>query len=304
MAGRSSFSNIIIGVIIGLQLHFIFSFLSLEDKNIATQQQKFMAMEQKSKTADIEGLNTRIAVLEQKILLMEQKQAKHQDPEPRKIESKVDSKNSISTSTTSKYASISTLKLSDLIVPKLESFSSTIFTSDTSTTSSISLRNANGKFFSMVLYKNHDTVSSEILRKKTWDQNKLIDIQNYFLRYSQQHSISLSDLTFIDIGANVGWFTLNMAALGVNVLAFEPMKENIYLLQQTLALPDNVERGITDRITLFGHGLGATDATCVLYSHNINVGDGHVKCLNYHSLMPQWSRLKRRCRTTIPSAEK
>jgi FkbM family methyltransferase len=37
-------------------------------------------------------------------------------------------------------------------------------------------------------------------------------------------------VTFVDIGGNIGWFSLNMAALGVKVMAFEPMQKNTEMI--------------------------------------------------------------------------
>ncbi len=41
---------------------------------------------------------------------------------------------------------------------------------------------------------------------------------------NQQHPSALPPL-FVDIGANVGWFTINMAARGYDVAAFEGVDE-------------------------------------------------------------------------------
>jgi len=145
-------------------------------------------------------------------------------------------------------------------------------------TTIVSMQN-NQNPFSMEVYLERDIVSKQI-QKGGWEVEKVSAFNTYFLQYSKRHNIPLSKLFFVDIGANIGWFTLNMAALGVNVLAFEPMEENIQLLEKSLSLPENVASGISDRITLFRHGLGVKNQTCVVYSHNINVGDGHVKCLD------------------------
>jgi FkbM family methyltransferase len=140
-------------------------------------------------------------------------------------------------------------------------------------------RKNNGNKFSIWIYKNNDIVSKEI-RRSTWEADKILQFNKYFIDYSKKHNITLSDLTFIDIGANIGWFSLNMAALGVNVLAFEPMQHNIDLIQKSLAIPENIKSGVSGRIKLFPHGLGVKDSICIIYSHDINVGDGHVKCVD------------------------
>lgn len=136
-----------------------------------------------------------------------------------------------------------------------------------------------GQSFSMNVYAYSDIVSGEIQRGGSWEQDKIEAFNDIFLKYSEEHSVPLKDLTFIDIGANVGWFTMNMAALGVNVLAFEPMEENIAMMEKTLKMEDNVKNGISDRVKLFKYGLGTKDQTCLIYSDDGNVGDGHVKCV-------------------------
>ncbi len=151
-------------------------------------------------------------------------------------------------------------------------------------TTIVSTRNHQNPF-SIEVYLDRDIVSKQI-QKGGWEVDKVKAFNSYFLEYSKRHNISLSNLYFVDIGANIGWFTLNMAALGVNVLAFEPMEENIQLLEKSLSLPENVASGISDRITLFRHGLGVKNQTCVVYSHNVNVGDGHVKCLDEDQKVP------------------
>eukprot|EP00980_Cylindrotheca_fusiformis_P006344 scaffold1356_cov123-Cylindrotheca_fusiformis.AAC.25 len=136
-----------------------------------------------------------------------------------------------------------------------------------------------GHPFSIELYRRNDIVSEMIRSLETWEPELLYKLNSYFEDYSFKHKIPLSNLTFIDIGANVGWFAFNMAALGVKVIAFEPMQRNIDLINKSLKKPDNIESGISGRIELHPYGLGAKDAMCMVYSHKTNVGDGHVQCV-------------------------
>jgi hypothetical protein len=55
----------------------------------------------------------------------------------------------------------------------------------------------------------------------------------------------------IDAGANVGWFTINAAAAGGAVAAFEAMAANIALLRASLC----ANPWLMDRIALYGVGL-------------------------------------------------
>ena len=73
------------------------------------------------------------------------------------------------------------------------------------------------KRFSICVYETNDIVSKAVRERGGWEREILSYMNNYMIQYSKNYNVSLSDLTFIDIGANVGWFSLNMAALGVNV---------------------------------------------------------------------------------------
>ena len=97
------------------------------------------------------------------------------------------------------------------------------------------LQRSNGNStFSIMLYEDNDIVSDNIIQHGTWEANLVTQLSDVYKKYSKDHNIPLSNLTFVDIGANIGWFSLNMAALGVNVIAFEPMQQNIDLINGSL----------------------------------------------------------------------
>jgi FkbM family methyltransferase len=133
--------------------------------------------------------------------------------------------------------------------------------------------------FALNVYRENDIVSGSILSSGSWENDKVVMFHRIFQDYSEKNNIPLSKLTFIDIGANIGWFTFSLAALGVNVIAFEPMEENIKLIRDSMCLPENLKSGVSSRITLHEHALGVRDEMCYIFSHNINIGDGHVKCI-------------------------
>jgi len=138
--------------------------------------------------------------------------------------------------------------------------------------------------FAIEVYPSNDIVSNAIKNGYGgWESDTVNALNSIYQEYSQKHNIPLANLTFMDIGANIGWLSLNMAALGVQVIAFEPMKENVERFQSTLKKKMNVEKGISDKIKLYTHGLGVKDETCYLYSDDLNVGDGHTKCVEKES---------------------
>jgi hypothetical protein len=58
-------------------------------------------------------------------------------------------------------------------------------------------------------------------------RTKLSTNTSIFTKYAEDHNMRFYDLTFVDSGTNVGWFTLLMATAGVNVITFEPMEQNL-----------------------------------------------------------------------------
>lgn len=50
----------------------------------------------------------------------------------------------------------------------------------------------------------------------------------------QSHKLRPKDVWFVDVGANVGVYTLFVAAYGFNVLAFEPLHVNVMALRHSL----------------------------------------------------------------------
>ena len=78
---------------------------------------------------------------------------------------------------------------------------------------------------------------------------------------------------FLDIGANIGWFTLAMSALGHKVIAIEPMCNNVALMRASLEASH-----LSDHVILHSDGLSATTGRCIIHSDNGNIGDGHMVC--------------------------
>lgn len=94
--------------------------------------------------------------------------------------------------------------------------------------------------------------------------------------YATKTNKTLGDLTVVDIGANIGWYTMVIASCGVNVVSFEPMEPNLNLLRRSLCV---ASPEIQDRVTLFGHGLSEKEQTCFQYVKRSNSGNGHTRCV-------------------------
>jgi FkbM family methyltransferase len=119
-----------------------------------------------------------------------------------------------------------------------------------------------GSTFSMAVYGSDDIVSNSICSTGTWE-------------------LSASDVAelgkpahALDIGANVGFYSLVLAAAGWNVTAFEPMASNSALIEATMCANPILK----PRVTLNKFGLGSKDDHCIIVSGDDNVGDGVSKC--------------------------
>jgi len=132
--------------------------------------------------------------------------------------------------------------------------------------------------FHIEVYPENDIVSESILKHGSWDPSKLELFQKIVGDYSSKTGIPLKELTFVDIGSNIGWFTLSMAAAGLDVMAFEPMPSNVGMIKRSVCMGPNIASGVSKRIQLFPYGLGPEEQSCFVISGNINEGDGLILC--------------------------
>eukprot|EP00746_Dinoflagellata_sp_MGD_P024132 gnl/MRDRNA2_/MRDRNA2_156609_c0_seq1.p1 gnl/MRDRNA2_/MRDRNA2_156609_c0~~gnl/MRDRNA2_/MRDRNA2_156609_c0_seq1.p1 ORF type:complete len:315 (+),score=47.22 gnl/MRDRNA2_/MRDRNA2_156609_c0_seq1:88-945(+) len=126
-----------------------------------------------------------------------------------------------------------------------------------------------GATFWMAVYENTvdtaDIVSNSIINQGMWDPQG-VHVLHEALRNSSN---------FIDIGANVGWFTLLFAALGYTVWAVEPFHENLRLLKLSLCLNPQFK----DRVHVVPYGLHVNSTTCTVFQHKtVNAGDTVTVC--------------------------
>jgi hypothetical protein len=146
------------------------------------------------------------------------------------------------------------------------------------------IRLKNGKPFALKVYQEKDE-PSESLRRGRLTSDKVEAFNNYVMDYSEKHRIPLSDLTFVDIGANISWFTMNLAALGVYVIAFgsQSSKKSTDIIKESMCLSENLDSGGGNHVTFYddlnGFDIGedGTDR-CVIYTNNANAGDSHIQC--------------------------
>jgi hypothetical protein len=128
------------------------------------------------------------------------------------------------------------------------------------------------KKFDMYVYKSQDIVSIAISGSNSWepyDTKKLINALNY---YSSLKNITNDNIYILDIGSNIGWYTLFLGKFGFKILAFEPSDLNMYILRKNFCLNQDLN------ITLIKKGLYTEEKQCDFYISKGNIGDGWVFC--------------------------
>jgi len=119
-----------------------------------------------------------------------------------------------------------------------------------------------GEPFQMAVYAKDDIVSDSICKTGTWEL-----LEKDMAAFGPVgHAL--------DIGANVGFYSLALANRGWNVIAFEPMAANNALMEATMCR----NPALNAKITLNKFGLGAKSDHCVIVSGDTNLGDGVSKC--------------------------
>lgn len=94
------------------------------------------------------------------------------------------------------------------------------------------------------LHDPRDMVSNEIREKKVWEESLL----NVLLLYLHRNP----RMIFLDLGANIGTYTMYAASMGKTVIAIECFKPNIDLIRRAVQI-EHVE----DRVTLIGNAIHA-----------------------------------------------
>lgn len=91
-------------------------------------------------------------------------------------------------------------------------------------------------------------LSRSLIENHTWEEDAVNDL----LR--TMSAVSGGGEYFLDIGANIGVFTMSMAAANFKVIAFEPLQYNIELLNASIE-----SAGFVDRVRLFKIALASKD---------------------------------------------
>lgn len=120
----------------------------------------------------------------------------------------------------------------------------------------------------------NDAVSNNIINAKSWESDIIDIILNSLEEFALIKKLFKSDVYFLDIGANLGMFSLAVANRGFKVLSFEANLDNSLLIQKSLCDQPKLK----EKITLYKFGLSDKNLNCLVYSPPQNIANGHVAC--------------------------
>jgi FkbM family methyltransferase len=124
----------------------------------------------------------------------------------------------------------------------------------------------------MFVYKENDIVSNTISDNHHYEKDETYNILDGLNFYSKKKNLINNNIYIIDVGGNVGWYTLILGKLGYNVVSFEPLKMNYYILNKNYCLNKEIN------VTLINKGLFPEEKRCYIYSPGNNIGDGITNC--------------------------
>ena len=114
-------------------------------------------------------------------------------------------------------------------------------------------------------------VSATIMRGNLWESD-LIDKMSSFIRLEKQKH---PDIEFLDLGSNIGCYSLYIAQEGINVTAIDPLHTNMELISKSILIGK-----VQDRIRLIWNAI-ADHHNIVTFLPDINnVGGTRIKDIN------------------------
>lgn len=129
--------------------------------------------------------------------------------------------------------------------------------------------------FMMFCYKEQDIVSTRIRKTGAWEAASSSMALGVMEKACKKLSIPKESAVFLDIGANIGWYSLLFAAAGHSVISFEPMQANKNLFRRSICSNPDFQQ----RMTYHADMLSDTPhKNCTLFSGEANLGDGTVSC--------------------------
>jgi len=107
-------------------------------------------------------------------------------------------------------------------------------------------------------------ISAAILQGAVWEFELIYLAQRVLMKYDKG--------IFLDVGANIGQYTLLAAAMGFKVFAFEPVPNHVEMIRRSLYL-----NGWPDRVHLYQNGIADYRDKVIINLHKDNQGGATIE---------------------------
>jgi FkbM family methyltransferase len=121
-----------------------------------------------------------------------------------------------------------------------------------------------------------DGVSNSIRRSRQWDPRLTTRLVAELQAAQAARGHAGAPPTFLDIGAQIGWFTVLAASLGARTIAVEPNRANAERIEHSLCLNELLPP--TAPVTIHRSGLGDKVERCFLVARKANLGSPSTIC--------------------------
>jgi len=132
--------------------------------------------------------------------------------------------------------------------------------------------NFNNISFTLFIYKKNDGVSEIIQKHGAWEKKESINLLNSLNFYSKKKMLPNKNITILDIGANIGWYSFLLGKLGYEIISFEVSSINNYILKKNFCLNKDID------MTIINKGIGLEEEKCLLHHPSKNIGDAIILC--------------------------
>jgi len=117
----------------------------------------------------------------------------------------------------------------------------------------------------------HDIVSDFAIRTGEWETPIVMEIVG---KLNDAKAAGNKDPVFLDIGSNIGWFSMQVAVRGFRVYAFDAMRRNGNIFRLTMC--ENPKA--MEKIMFYNVALSNDERLCIVSSDKDNAGNGQIEC--------------------------
>ena len=132
--------------------------------------------------------------------------------------------------------------------------------------------------FDLFIYNNYDFLNKKIYFNQSLVVEGILNILNAIKFYTNKYKYNNSDIYLIDIGANVGLYTIFFGLLNYSVLSFEPIPQDNYILKKNFCRNNKNYFDSSSSITIINEAIYPIETLCYYYKNVKNPNANIILC--------------------------